>query len=63
LTLRPNTERPITIEVGTNKLTTLDRLSADIEDILNGRRSSGQIPQYWDGQTAERVLDALLEKS
>ncbi len=62
LTLRPNTERPVTIAVGTNKLTRLDQLPADIEEILQNRRSPGRIPEYWDGRTAERVLAALLEK-
>jgi UDP-N-acetylglucosamine 2-epimerase (non-hydrolysing) len=61
LTLRPNTERPVTIEVGTNRLTRLDQLSADIEDILQDRRPAGQIPKYWDGQTAKRILSAMLE--
>ncbi len=61
LTLRPNTERPVTIEVGTNRLTRLDQLSADIEDILQDRRPASQIPKYWDGQTAKRILNAMLE--
>ncbi len=61
LTLRPNTERPVTIDVGTNKLTRLDQLSADIEAVLQGLSSPGQIPKYWDGRTAERILNALLE--
>ncbi|MEC4749591.1 UDP-N-acetylglucosamine 2-epimerase (non-hydrolyzing) [Methylomicrobium sp. Wu6] len=63
LTLRPNTERPVTIEVGTNKLTTLDQLLPDIEEILQERRPAGQIPKYWDGRAAQRVLNALLENS
>lgn len=63
LTLRPNTERPVTIEVGTNKLTRLDQLSTDIEEILQERRKPSQIPRYWDGQAAERVLNILLETS
>ena len=63
LTLRPNTERPVTIEVGTNKLTNLDQLSADFDEILQERRPSGQIPKYWDRQTAERILKALLVES
>jgi UDP-N-acetylglucosamine 2-epimerase (non-hydrolysing) len=63
LTLRPNTERPVTIEVGTNKLTHLAQLRADVDEILEGRRSTGQIPNFWDGRTAERILDALLENS
>ena len=61
LTLRPNTERPITIEVGTNKLTRPEQLASDIEEILQERRLPGRIPEFWDGRTAERVLNALLE--
>ena len=63
LTLRPNTERPITIEVGTNKLTTLDQLAGDIEEILQNRRPPGRIPPLWDGHTAERILNVLIEKA
>jgi UDP-N-acetylglucosamine 2-epimerase (non-hydrolysing) len=63
LTLRPNTERPITIEVGTNKLTTVDQLRGDIEEIIQNRRPAGQIPPLWDGHTAERILSALLEET
>jgi UDP-N-acetylglucosamine 2-epimerase (non-hydrolysing) len=63
LTLRQNTERPITVEVGTNKLTSLDQLPGDIEDILQNRRPPGQIPPLWDGHTAERILDVLIEKA
>jgi UDP-N-acetylglucosamine 2-epimerase (non-hydrolysing) len=61
LTLRPNTERPITIEVGTNKLTRPEQLAADIEEILQERRQPGGVPKLWDGRTAERILSALLE--
>jgi UDP-N-acetylglucosamine 2-epimerase (non-hydrolysing) len=61
LTLRPNTERPVTIEVGTNRLTRLDRLSQDVADLLDARRSRGRIPEFWDGRTAGRIVDALLQ--
>ena len=61
LTLRPNTERPITIEVGTNKLTRPEQLATDIEEILQERRQSGRVPKFWDGRTAERILSALFE--
>ncbi|MBA7597045.1 hypothetical protein ES703_04040 [subsurface metagenome] len=64
LTLRKNTERPITIYLGTN---TLCRTSKEIikqaEKILNGRNKKGKIPLLWDGHTAERIVDILTEKS
>jgi UDP-N-acetylglucosamine 2-epimerase (non-hydrolysing) len=60
LTLRSNTERPITIEMGTNRLTSLDRLSRDIEDLMTAKQRPSRIPPYWDGRTAGRIIDALL---
>ena len=63
LTLRPNTERPVTITVGSNRLTEVQRLSADFEAVLAAPRRIGSIPELWDGQTAGRVLQSILEKS
>ncbi|MBV9489212.1 MAG: UDP-N-acetylglucosamine 2-epimerase (non-hydrolyzing) [Verrucomicrobia bacterium] len=60
LTLRPNTERPITITLGSNRLTSTDRLAADIAEILNREPRFGQVPPLWDGRTADRIIDALL---
>lgn len=60
LTLRPNTERPITIKLGTNKLTKLDNLESDIEEILSGKIKRGKIPKHWDGRTADRIIKHLL---
>lgn len=59
LTLRPNTERPITITVGSNKLTTPGSLLADMEAVLKGPRRRGECPPMWDGNTAQRILAAL----
>ena len=63
LTLRPNTERPITISVGSNRLTAPERLANDIEDVLALQGPCGQVPPMWDGKTSERILDALLTRS
>jgi UDP-N-acetylglucosamine 2-epimerase (non-hydrolysing) len=57
LTLRDSTERPITITQGTNELMDLDPKNVDqrVQEILSGDRPDGQIPQKWDGKTAERI--------
>ena len=60
LTLRPNTERPVTITHGTNKLTTLKTLNEDMSAILeSGRKTKKRIPPLWDGRTAERIVKIL----
>lgn len=62
LTLRPNTERPITITKGTNKLTSLGTLHEDIEVILLcGEVPQGGVPELWDGLTGERIIGSLIE--
>jgi UDP-N-acetylglucosamine 2-epimerase (non-hydrolysing) len=60
LTLRPNTERPITITLGSNKLTRMERLAADIAEVLGCEHRFGQIPPLWDGHAASRVIQSLL---
>ncbi|MBS1581550.1 MAG: UDP-N-acetylglucosamine 2-epimerase (non-hydrolyzing) [Bacteroidetes bacterium] len=61
LTLRPNTERPITITAGTNELIDLDldRLADAIGRIRSGRFKPGTVPPLWDGHATERVFDVL----
>jgi UDP-N-acetylglucosamine 2-epimerase (non-hydrolysing) len=60
LTLRSNTERPITLSLGSNHLTSLETLTDDIKKVLIGPRRLGQVPPLWDGRTAERVLNQIL---
>jgi UDP-N-acetylglucosamine 2-epimerase (non-hydrolysing) len=59
LTLRPNTERPITITEGTNELVTLDGLAAAVGRIVAGNWKRGRVPDLWDGRTAGRIVAAL----
>jgi UDP-N-acetylglucosamine 2-epimerase (non-hydrolysing) len=63
LTLRPNTERPITVTVGSNQLTTLGRFLKDADEVFKGPERRGQVPPLWDGHTAERALRSILEAS
>jgi UDP-N-acetylglucosamine 2-epimerase (non-hydrolysing) len=63
LTLRPNTERPVTVTLGSNKLTRLECLSADLEEILSREVEFGQVPPFWDGRASERIINALIERS
>jgi UDP-N-acetylglucosamine 2-epimerase (non-hydrolysing) len=60
LTLRPNTERPVTITQGTNKLTSIDTLESDLEILFGGKHKKGRIPELWDGHTAERIVEILI---
>jgi UDP-N-acetylglucosamine 2-epimerase (non-hydrolysing) len=59
LTLRPNTERPVTIIEGTNELVRIDQLEKKTDLILSGSWKKGRIPELWDGRTAERVVSVL----
>jgi UDP-N-acetylglucosamine 2-epimerase (non-hydrolysing) len=63
LTLRPNTERPITISEGSNRLTTLAGLRQDLDAALERRASGAGLPcpALWDGKASERIADALAE--
>jgi len=62
LTLRSNTERPVTVTVGTNILIGQDmgRLKSELLRILEGKQKKGAIPPLWDGHAGERIAQALL---
>jgi UDP-N-acetylglucosamine 2-epimerase (non-hydrolysing) len=64
LTMRPNTERPITCQIGTNVLVGTDpqRIVQEAHSILDGHTRSGSIPDKWDGRAAERIVDVLLNQ-
>ena len=64
LTLRENTERPVTVELGTNILLGQDpaRIQGELSKILAGKGKTGAIPPQWDGCAGERIAD-VLEKA
>jgi UDP-N-acetylglucosamine 2-epimerase (non-hydrolysing) len=61
LTLRSNTERPVTVSMGTNVLVGQDLglLSSELARILKGKAKKGSIPPLWDGHAGERIAEAL----
>jgi len=63
LTLRPNTERPVTVTLGTNELLPFDLnvVRHRIAAIAGGTYKKGQIPPLWDGKATERIFDTLAK--
>jgi UDP-N-acetylglucosamine 2-epimerase (non-hydrolysing) len=63
LTLRENTERPVTISEGTNTLIKFDNqlIMSYIVSILEGTYKKGKIPMFWDGHTTERIFEVLRQ--
>lgn len=62
LTLRENTERPVTVSEGTNQIVGLDpeRILSAAREILGGKTKAGRAPKFWDGHAAERIVAVLL---
>ena len=65
LTLRSNTERPVTVTLGTNILIGQDfeRLRYEVASVLAGKTKKGSIPPLWDGHAGERIADVLLAQA
>ena len=61
LTLRENTERPVTVTLGTNVVVGqgTNRLSSELSKILAGQGKKGSIPPFWDGHAGDRIADIL----
>ena len=64
LTIRDNTERPETISIGTNELIGTDpkAIKPALGILFDGKWKKGSIPDLWDGNSAERVVNILIEK-
>jgi UDP-N-acetylglucosamine 2-epimerase (non-hydrolysing) len=62
LTLRENTERPVTITEGTNQLVGTDqaRILRAAQEVLANRCKAGTLPQLWDGRAAGRIVETIL---
>ncbi len=63
LTMRENTERPITAMQGTNKLVNAGTLAENLDKVLDSDWPRGDCPPFWDGQTAQRAVAALKRRS
>jgi UDP-N-acetylglucosamine 2-epimerase (non-hydrolysing) len=62
ITIRENTERPVTVDIGTNYMVGADpeKIQATAFEILSGRAKKGEIPPLWDGNAAERIVEVFL---
>lgn len=63
LTMRNSTERPETVEIGTNELIgdDIDKLTSCLEQIVSGNWKKGTVPEYWDGRTSGRIVQILQD--
>jgi len=61
LTVRNNTERPVTVTLGTNIVVghDMERLKADVDRILDGKAKKGSLPRLWDGRAGECIAKVI----
>lgn len=64
ITLRKSTERPVTVDLGTNYLLgdELDKVEPLVNEIFSGKHKRGEIPELWDGKSAERIVKIITEQ-
>jgi UDP-N-acetylglucosamine 2-epimerase (non-hydrolysing) len=64
ITVRQNTERPVTIDEGSNVLAGTDpaRIVAEVRKVLRGEGKQGRRPHLWDGKAAERIVGILARE-
>jgi UDP-N-acetylglucosamine 2-epimerase (non-hydrolysing) len=63
LTMRDNTERPVTVTQGTNELVTATNLPEKVQKILSGVWKTGRCPPFWDGHAANRAVQSLEKRT
>ena len=63
ITMRNNTERPVTVEQGTNALVSTDKakIVETANRLLEGVRFKARIPQFWDGKAAKRIVEVIIK--
>jgi len=61
ITLRKNTERPVTVEQGTNLLVSIDKAKVvdAIHSVIKDANVKGKIPELWDGKAASRIVEII----
>lgn len=64
VTMRENTERPVTVDVGTNTICGTDpaRILSAVNKAISGKGKQGQIPKLWDGHAAHRIVKVLRDR-